>query len=232
MDYTSLKDLRAAVSQGGERIRWAGSTALGNFTVLTVDDAKCTKRYVCTPLSWAPDVKPVEVLSFVESNPRLRSAISISPEDSTSMAESRRAAVFGVNIGGDCTSGACKKYNGMEGCTLSYDIETSMKDVREGGFGLIDEEMLSIAAKCSCSAGFYVDRALAASSSELTSRFIAFVLDHMPMWLVGWNCYTFDNECMRYWCSDSLKDINSQYLYSILDTRHLQQPRLWHLGTV
>lgn len=117
--------------------------------------------------------------------------------------------MFGVNIGGDCTSGACKKYSSVGGCTLSYDIETSMKGVREGGFGLVDEEMLSIAAKCSCPVEFYVDRTGALSSSELVSRFVLFVVDHMPTWTIGWNCYTFDNECMRYWCSGGLKDLFS-----------------------
>ena len=38
---------------------------------------------------------------------------------------------------------------------MSYDTETSMKNVREGGFGLVDEEILSVAARCSCSLEFY-----------------------------------------------------------------------------
>ena len=35
------------------------------------------------------------------------------------------------------------------------------------------------------------------------------VLDHMPICLVGWNCYDFDNACVRYWCRDDLKNLFS-----------------------
>lgn len=209
MEYASLNDSNTTVSRNGERIRWAGSTASGHFMVVTATEKVCLKRYVCNPMSWRPDAEPTRTLSFVDCDEGSDKGISVSPEDSTSMSQSRRAAVFGVNIGGDCTSGACKKYDAIEGCTLSYDIETSTKSVREGGFGLVDEEILSIAGKCSCSAEFYINRMEAPPSSELVLKFVLFVIDHMLIWMVGWNCYTFDNKCMRYWCDDSLKDIFS-----------------------
>lgn len=207
MAKVSLGKIKSMLAQGNRVIRWAGSTASEDFLVLIEAKEGKIERYVCDPLSWAPDVKPTKTLGFVECDRGSGGVISVSPSDSTSMSKSRRAAVFGVNIGGDCTSGACKKYDSIGGCTLSYDIETSTERVRDGTFGLVDEEMLSIAAKCSCLIEFYADRKSTLSSSELVSKFILFVVDHMPLWMVGWNCYTFDNECMRNWCIDELKDL-------------------------
>jgi DNA polymerase elongation subunit (family B) len=209
--YANLCDIKVSVNEKGERIRWTGSTASDEFTVVTLTEEGTLKKYVCDPVSWAPDVLPTKVLDFVECDDRRKSKVLISPEDSTSMRQSRRASVFGVNVGGDCSSGACKKYTKMEGCTLSYDIETNMKGVREGGFGLVDEDILSIAAKCSCSEEFYACQSESQSSSMLVSGLITYIIDHMPMWIIGWNCYSFDNECMRYWCIDGVKDLFSVF---------------------
>lgn len=209
MEKLGLEEIKRLVSSGGERIRWAGLTGSKRFLVMSVTPRGGTTKYECSPMSWRPDVEPARVLSFVECDKGSDRGVSISPADSTSMAEARRAAVFGVNIGGDCSSGGCKKYDPVEGCTLSYDIETSMENSREGGFALVNEDILSIAAKCSCSKEFYVNKTEGAGCTRLVSDFVLFVLDHMPIWLIGWNCYDFDNECMRYWCEDSLKDLFS-----------------------
>ncbi|KAF4511004.1 hypothetical protein G6O67_002844 [Ophiocordyceps sinensis] len=158
-------------------------------------------------MSWKPDVEVQSDLRFAEADSGVVARRSISPPDGTEFSQSRRAAVFGVNIGGGCESGACKRYSRLDLCTLSYDIETSMEDARKGGFALIDADILSIAAKCSCGSEFYTFASEGKRSPELVSEFILFVSDHSPLWLIGWNCYTFDNECMRFHCEDSLKDI-------------------------
>lgn len=209
MAVETLEDIRKLVLEDGETIRWAGLTGSREFVVLTVGRNGSMSKHKCDPMSWKPDIEVKRTLSFVESDSKLSKGISVSPPDSTVMAVTRRAAVFGVNVGGGCSSGACKKYEPIESCTLSYDIETSMENSREGGFALVDEDILSIAAKCSCTTEFYASLPSSSGPRELVSSFVLFVLQHMPMWMIGWNCYNFDNECMRYWCSDSIKGLFS-----------------------
>ena len=209
MSDISFDKIKELVRGRRSTIRWAGSTGSGEFAIVMVSEDGSLSRHACDPMSWTRDTDVRRTLSFVESNADVNSSVLISPPDSTAMAPDRRAAVFGVNIGGDCASGACKRYIPIEGCTLSYDIETSMENSREGGFALIDEDILSIAAKCSCNTEFYGTMSEAGSPAQLTSSFIAFVADHRPMWMIGWNCYDFDNECMRYWCPDTYKSLFS-----------------------
>lgn len=203
----TLESMKKLVLEDHMTLRWAGSTGSGKFVVMTVGRDGTVYRHTCDPMSWKPDKEVRRTLRFVESDSRLNKGISASPPDSTVMAAARRAAVFGVNVGGDCTSGACKRYEPVESCTLSYDIETSMENSREGGFALVDEDILSVAAKCSCGTEFYTSSPSGGGPRQLVSAFVLFVMEHMPMWMIGWNCYDFDNECMRYWCSSALKGL-------------------------
>nr|POE79007.1 dna polymerase [Quercus suber] len=163
--------------------------------------------YACDPLLWEADVLESGVLHFVEQDQNCGATRSLSPPDLSEFSQGRRAAVFGVNVGGDCSSGTCKPYVSRGLCTLSYDIETAMDQSREGGFALVDSRILSIAAKCSCGDEFYTASRTSDTSTQLVSELISYVSMHGPQWLIGWNCYNFDNECMRYHCDPSLKDI-------------------------
>lgn len=78
MERVTIEGLRIKVGIGGEKIRWASFTSAGGFVVFTIDDNGQEKRYTSSPSS-------SEVLS-------------ISLPDETSIPESRRAAVLGVNI--------------------------------------------------------------------------------------------------------------------------------------
>jgi DNA polymerase elongation subunit (family B) len=208
MKQISLSQLRDRISNNGDYIRWAGTTASGTFAVKLVRKDGTTDMLASDPMSWRPTGTVTKVLRFVEADPCITEYIDISPPDDLQFKLSRRASVFGVNIGGDAMPGACKIGLEVLGCVLSYDIETSMKGIEPGAFGLNDVEILSIAAACTCGEEFYTSRCVEAPTSKsMVSRLLRYILQHDPLWLIGWNCYTFDNECMRYHADDSFKKV-------------------------
>lgn len=146
-------------------------------------------------------------LEFKEADENSKNSTDDSPPDGTVFAASRRASVFGVNIGGDCTPGGCKRFIPIRLCTLAYDIETRMDRNREGGFALNDSAILSIAGKSSCGDEFYVCTYDGRTSTQMVSDLLSYILDHSPLWTIGWNSYNFDNECMRYHCAPELKNL-------------------------
>jgi hypothetical protein len=93
------------------------------------------------------------------------------------------------------------------GCTIAYDIETRMDKTSEGGFALTDSDTLSIAAKCSCGLEFYTSTDDSSDSSEMVSKLLSCMVDHSPLWTIGWNSYNFDNECMRFHCGSELNSL-------------------------
>lgn len=185
---------------------WAGSSARGDFLVKLVSPSGLTNTYECDPVAWARETTVPDYVQCVETVGAESGHRSLLPPTQKYFMDERTASVLGINIGGDCTSGAAKRYDKIDACCMSYDIETSTKNVREGGFALVDSPILSIAIKCSCGESFYTTSVGEnATSKSLISKFFERILEHSPLWLVGWNCYTFDNECMRYHCDDALK---------------------------
>lgn len=125
----------------------------------------------------------------------------------------RLGAVLGVNVCGTCEPGGFTKYSPMEGaCTMSYDIEVDISSNEPGEFPLSDNRILSIACSCSCGLQMvFVTLDTHGKTSSGSTRvvqcdsscsavqyFIAAVTVHMPLWLIGWNNYGFDNQCMLY----------------------------------
>ena len=104
-----------------------------------------------------------------------------SPPDTTVFSKLRRASVFGVNIGGDCTSRACKKYTPLNLCAMVYDIKIRMDKRREGGFALNDSDILSLAGKCSCGEEFYTCARAGRSFTQKVSDLLLYTLEHAPL---------------------------------------------------
>ena len=205
MEHPEVALLRSLVSEKGYSIRWTGQSASRKFYVVLLSPKGLTLRRECNPLMWSTLCSMQNRLKFEEGDRSSKALIDCSPPDETVFSASRRAAVFGVNLGGDCTSGACKKYKVMRLCSMAYDIETRMDKSREGGFALYDSDILSIAAKCSCGDEFYTHAEEEKGSSQMVSEFIGHSLKHAPLWSIGWNCYNFDNECMRFHSTPELK---------------------------
>lgn len=209
MENIDLRTLRELV-RSGSSIVWTGCAGIHPFIVCVRSPTGELCSYTSDPMMWRlrDDGTTEKVLRMVECTSLRGTQISYTPPDTSPMGPSRRAAAFGVNLGGDCYSGTCKMYRKIDGCTMSYDIETSMKNAEPGAFDLVDAQILSIAAACSCGRQFYVScTRTRVSSSSMVQSFIAEVITHRPMWLIGWNCYVFDNECMRYHAPGALKNI-------------------------
>lgn len=90
-----------------------------------------------------------------------------------------------MNIGGDCTPGACKRYTPIGLCILAYNIETRIDRSREGGFALNDSDILSIAGKCSCGEEFYTCTYSGRISSQMVSDLLLYMLEHASIWTIG-----------------------------------------------
>jgi DNA polymerase elongation subunit (family B) len=205
MEHPEVLSLRKLVSESGHFIRWSGQSASGTFYVISQSAEGRISREECNPSTWTSLCSREDRLKFKEADKSLKATTDCSPPDETAFSAARRAAVFGVNLGGDCLPGACKRYNAVHSCSTAYDIETLMDKTREGGFALYDSDILSIAAKCSCGDEFYTYAEEGRGSSQMVSEFIRYLLEHAPLWTVGWNCYNFDNECMRFHSSSELK---------------------------
>lgn len=205
--HSDILFLREMVSVKKHFIRWAGRCPSGLFYVVLQSPGGQALRYECDPSRWNMEGGAEDRLTFKEADEGSATTADCSPPDSTVFSLSRRAAVFGVNLGGDCMEGACKKYSPVGLCTLAYDIETEMDRSRRGGFALYDSKILSVAARCSCGEEFYTCSKGQKGPPQMVSEFVGYVLEHAPLWTVGWNCYNFDNECMRFHCSSELKDL-------------------------
>lgn len=208
MEQISLREIQSLVHDDHHEILWVGTTrAIGSSVWMRSPDGVVLKRAI-DPNTWREDGSSGRPLTFVERDQSVKHTVGVCPPDGTWLAMDKKAAAFGVNIGGDARPGACKRHKHIDGCVLSYDIETSMKHVRQGAFGLVDSEILSIAAACSCGNQFYTHRGKEGSTSQsMVSEFLVYMVEHSPLWTIGWNCYTFDNECMRYHCHDSAKHL-------------------------
>lgn len=132
--------------------------------------------------------------------------LSIVPPGSDFFAPIRSAAILGVNIGSTCELVSNPEYTVVEGCTCGYDIELDLRGTERGGFPLSDCPILSIAMWCDCGFTSFIstldhpsaDSILVHTQPDMVRAFVDQVLSHMPLWLVGWNCYAFDNTCLNY----------------------------------
>lgn len=204
--FTSISEIRDLVNSQGALIKWCGCIDIRSVSILLVhrDGEMEYLRVDAREIRREPE--NLQSLSFVEATSDHDVLPRFLPEDGTRLSLLRRAAVLGINRGGTLYSGVGSVYGGQKCCTLSYDLETSTEDSLPSGFPLSSARILSIAALCTCGYEFYADGVVDSyASGQLAEMFIAATQDHRPDWLIGWNCYSFDNECLRYHIDSSLK---------------------------
>ena len=177
----------------------------------------------------------------------------------------RIACIYGINLASSCKSGLGTVPITMpKVCTMGYDIEVSLSLVKTGGFPPPYSRILSIALWCSC--GYCKawttirhkplnNITYCKHSSELVLLSLNAIADHMPVWLVGYNSYQFDNCSLLYHAPSSMKHIfkpinsgaksasrhafyidllgvNNVDLYSYLDKRLRYKYKALNLGVV
>lgn len=212
MDYINLTydQLKSRVNNGA-KIRWCGRAENGYILVQLVednDDIFITVNVNSVVNKW----KSVGILKNGGCK-KPYTDVGYVPSKVDSFVTFRNATVLGINISGSCTIESGKIYETIEGCTCGYDIELDMKGETRGGFPLPSVPILSIALWCTCGYKYFISTmkinenycVTVDSQLQLVSIFIDQLVTHCPLWLVGWNCYSFDNTCLSY------NAINSEY---------------------
>lgn len=204
IDIMDVDSLRELVLNRGGRVQWVGYC-----------EGKSMVRLASGPSYRVVDVDPSQELTprhdwdtvgNNDSDDLDSFTMSVAPPDTSAFAPVRALSVLGINIGGDCLPGSGKEYRHTEECTCSYDIETDMSQNVDSGMGLVGCEIMSIAAHCSCGVEFFMPTTPGViSSSRVCAEFMEFVRDHRPVWLIGYNCYAFDNMHIHYHLDDHKK---------------------------
>jgi len=90
---------------------------------------------------------------------------------------------------------------------MTYDIETLVPSNR--GFPTYTAQILYATVYCSCRytsshTTIATDGCgnIHRSSTDLMDAMLCDVMAHAPVWLVGYNCYTFNNTCLVFYSRD------------------------------
>ncbi|KAI1906225.1 hypothetical protein LOZ61_006783 [Ophidiomyces ophidiicola] len=209
ISYTNLQSR----VRSGAVIRWCGMTQDDRVLVQLIEHDET--EHVVVDVNHIINVWPTNgVLRNGEALEPLLD-VGYTPSNSDAFATLRKATVLGINISGDCEVGSAKPYTRLEGCTCGYDIELDLRDEQREGFPLPDTPVLSVALWCSCGFRYFISTMdinldycyTAKSQQAIVAKFIDVLSDHTPLWLVGWNCYSFDNTCLVYHASSSARKL-------------------------
>lgn len=205
MHYTTLLELQQAI-ESGTSIVWTGSISDTEIAIrLHKDNTTRIVKFNCSTL---PIPKKPRVIKHNEATSKPLSFVGITWQRRGWLRSLRVASIYGINVGSRCKPGIGVIPTDVPNmCTMGYDIETSQSLVKQGGFPPCYSRITSIALWCSC--GYckawttikhkYVNNLVyCKSSSQLVSLSIQDIAEHMPQWLVGYNCYQFDNCSMEY----------------------------------
>lgn len=214
-DSYTYKNLQQEV-QNGATILWVGYHR--DSTVLISLSIEDKQKFILFDTKILPSPRTPKIIKHNETTSKPLSFVGLSWRRSGWVKPIELASMYGINIGCNCKPGLgslpkiLPKY-----CTMGYDIEVSLSLVRTGGFPPSYSKILSIALWCSC--GYckawttishrnkIKDLVFCKSSTELVDMSINAIKEHMPLWLVGYNCYQFDNCSLEKHAPLSLKSI-------------------------
>lgn len=205
MDSINLPELQKTIDSGTS-ILWTGSISDTEIAIrLFKDNETRIVRFNCSTL---PIPKRAQVIKHNEATSKPLSFVGITWQRRGWLRSLRVASIYGINVGSRCRPGIGVTPTSIPNvCTMGYDIETSQSLVKQGGFPPCYSRITSIALWCTC--GYckawttikhkYVHNLVhCKTSSELVFLSIQDIAKHMPQWLVGYNCYQFDNCSMEY----------------------------------
>lgn len=198
--YLSSDKLSTLISDGAEII-WTGSITDSEIAVRVFYNNKSSIYYFNVDKLSAP--KDCYIVSHNEATADPLSFIGITWQRRGWLRSLRIASIYGINVGCNFKTGIGNKSNTSSTmCTMGYDIETSQSLTRNGSFPPPYSRITSIALWCSC--GYckawttiqhqpIADLIYCRNSRQLVRESLNDIADHMPQWLVGYNCYQFDN---------------------------------------
>jgi len=205
ISYIALRNM----VQEGHIIKWCGTTTSKDLVVHLAKDG--INSVVSVDVESELNISATyDVVRNGEAR-RPLSTVSPVPPNTDFFAILRKASVLGINIAGDCTKGSAKRYTPLSGCVCGYDLELDLRDHDKKGFPLPSVAILSAALWCTCGYKYFVTTSTdttygcenVCTSTELVSRVILEISVHKPLWLTGWNCYSFDNTCLAFHATDS-----------------------------
>lgn len=210
--FVTYEELREKIASGAEII-WVGTVDEKSILVRVIQN-DTDVIYGIDP-SALPKPSKENAVIRVEATKPSKSAIDVLWGLYGWLIRLRRVTVYGINVSGDCNTGSGRmaKLNGTY-CTMGYDIETSMSLTQNDSFTPSYSKITSLAVWCTCGyrkawttikhkplGGLYY----VPTSKRLVRCFIRDVAEHKPMWLVGYNCYQFDNCSINFHCPDDLR---------------------------
>lgn len=206
IDYRELQDR----VEEGDYIRWCG---LSDHETVLVQLIHGEQQEIL-------DVDVNNVIKNWGVDQVLRNGEAIIPEDDVGYVPSkvdtfvtlRNATILGLNTSGPCEPGVAHEYKTIDGCVCGYDIELDMRGMEKDGFPLPNTHILSVALWCTCGYKRFIsildindpNHIYAISQHDLVLSFFNELESHQPLWLVGWNNYSFDNTCLLYHSDTSL----------------------------
>lgn len=214
MEVIDLVALKALIEHGYE-ILWTGSRDESEVIVRICNGEEDT--LVKLLLSMFPRPRARKPIKHMEATAKPLSFVDITWHRGGWLKALRVASIYGVNVSSRCKPGlGTLPTPTKSGCTMGYDIETSQHLTRKGSFPPSYSRITSIAVWCSC--GYckawttiphnkVKDLVYCPSSKRLVRLSLMDIQTHMPKWLVGYNCYQFDNCCLKYHCPGDLVHI-------------------------
>lgn len=204
--YTELKHLVDTSST----IVWVGTTVDNVVLIKLHESIGNTYKIVQVRLATIPQIRNPIIVEHVEATEGTKQFTGVIWQRSGWLSTLRQASIHGINIGGSCEPGLDNMPRKVPtGCIMGYDIETSQLYTRNGSFVPKNARITSLSIWCtcgSCKAWTTIPHAdipnmvYCVTSSTLVKKFIEYVVLHSPLWLVGYNCYNFDNSVLGYHC--------------------------------
>lgn len=192
-----VRTLAKKISEG-TRLQWVG--IVGGETEALLVEPDGSRRMVAVFIDTEEESMP----QLISGEPDCEMLpTTVLPRNGV-LGDHRWAAVHGINVGGTCKPGVAQDLLLPPGCVCGYDIETDVSATTGNAFPLPESRIISLAVWCTCGYRLlittekYNNRGAkyAHDSAELVSIFCREMVEHTPMWLIGWNSYAFDNYCM------------------------------------
>lgn len=207
-----MEEVRQRIKDGYE-ISWVGAEDDSDIEVRmrSIDD----EVTVHVDLRSLPLPSEKNVLNRVEATKKLKKPMGAVWQRIGWLRNLRVASIYGINVSSRAEIGpGIAPMKELRGCTMGYDIEVSQEYTRNGSFPPYQSPITSIALWCDC--GYCeawttiphkkIEKLVyCVTSKSLVRRSINAIAEHKPKWLVGYNCYQFDNCALRYHCPNDMK---------------------------
>lgn len=205
----------------GYSILWCGTKDNTNLIVRLSKPNQGVSIYRLVDIYSIPKYSNNRLISHNEATSEVGSFRGVTWQKQGWLKALRIGSIHGINVGGSCTTGLNNiPIDVGKVCTMGYDIEVSQKLAMNGSFPPLNSRITSLAIWCTCSythAWTTIKHSATetitycASTYKLIMAFVAAVEKHMPVWLVGYNCYAFDNAVMAYHVNFSGIDNNHTF---------------------